>query len=241
MKKLYRYSAEATSVAGFLQVLSANYLPAGCVFYTQGLLKPHMNATAIDADIIARYDIAISKDARYWRKRQGIAAVHLLRYRLFYLLLASEGRHRFFECEANIKDARNSPIHFGDYYITFTAGHSSVRLSPQTEQKLKDHFLDLACVRSAVALAREFHALPYVSYLPVIWQELDILRAVNAKREAAGKGLVAEKCIRRRRRIVRPFDKASADYDRSAEDYAACTGVGGGEALPLRTQASSAA
>ena len=36
MRKLYRYHAQATSVAGFLQVLTANYLPAGCVFYFQG-------------------------------------------------------------------------------------------------------------------------------------------------------------------------------------------------------------
>ena len=89
MRKLYRYRAEATSVAGFLQVLSANYLPAGCIFYVQGLLKPHMDARAIAANIIARYEIAISKDARHWRKTQGMAVVHILRYRQFYLLLAS--------------------------------------------------------------------------------------------------------------------------------------------------------
>ena len=195
MRKLYRYHAEATSVAGFLQVLTANYLPAGCVLFTHGLLKPHMNASAIDADIIARYDIAISKSARYWRKRQGTSAVHLLRYRLFYLILASEGRHSFFEREVNIKNARKHPIQFGDYYITFTNGHSSVRLSPQTEENLKDHFLGLACFRSAAAIAREFHALPYLAYLPVVSQELKILGAVNAKRGAAGMGPVDEKCL----------------------------------------------
>jgi hypothetical protein len=242
MRKLYRYHAEATSVAGFLQVLCANYLPASCVFYSQGLLKPHMNVSAIDADIIARYEIAISKHARCWRKRQGIAAVHLLRYRLFYLILASEGRHCFFERETNIKDARTSPIHLGDYAVSVQDGHSCVRLAPQTEQTLRDRFLGLACVRSAAALAREFHDLPYLPYKPVVWQELKILRAVNAKRDAGGKGLIAEKCIRRCRPIVRPFDRANADYDRSAEDYAARNGAdAGGEALPLGKRASSAA
>src|SRR5512135_3509189 len=68
-----------------------------------------MDAAAIDAKMIARYEIAISKHARCWRKKQGRAAVHLLRYRLFYLLLASEGRHCFYEHEANIKDARVTP------------------------------------------------------------------------------------------------------------------------------------
>jgi hypothetical protein len=240
MRKLYRYHAQATSAAGFLQVLTANYLPAGCVFYTKGLLKPHMDATAIDAKMIARYEIAISKHARCWRKKHGQAAVHLLRYRLFYLLLASAGRHGFYEHEVNIKDARSAPIHFGHYYVTFTGGHSCVRLSPETKQKLREHFLGLACTRSAAALAREFHALPYLPYLPVIWQELKILRAVNAKRQGAGMGLVDDKCIRRRRPIVRPFDWADADYDPAA-DYAARAGGGGGEGVPTGNRASRAA
>jgi hypothetical protein len=216
MRKLYRYRAEATSVAGFLQVLAANYLPAGCVFYTQGLLKPHMDTMAIDAKLIARYEIAISKDARCWRKKHGQAAVHLLRYRLFYLLLASEGRHGFYEHEANIKDARSSPILFQDYAVSVQAGHACVRLAPQTEHELQDRFLGLACTRSAAAIAREFHTLPYVPYKPVVWQLLKILRLVNARRDSTGMGPVAEKCIRRCRRIRRPFDWADADYDHDA-------------------------
>lgn len=237
MRKLYRYCAEATSAAGFLQMLAANYLPAGCVFYTQGLLKPHMDAAAIDAKLIARYEIAISKYARCWRRKQGQAAVHLLRYRLFFLLLASEGRHGFYEHEANIRDARTSPILFRDYAVSVQDGHSCVRLAPPIEHKLREDFLAMACIRSAAAIAREFHALPYEPYKPVVWQLLKILRLVNARRDSTGMGPVAEKCIRRCRRIRRPFDWADADYDR----YAAADGAEDGEALPVESHASSAA
>src|SRR5512135_2227244 len=104
-----------------------------------------MDAAAIDAKMIARYEIAISKHARCWRKKQGRAAVHLLRYRLFYLLLASEGRHCFYEHEANIKDARVTPIHFADYDVSVQDGQSCVRLAPQTKQRLKEDFLGMAC------------------------------------------------------------------------------------------------
>ena len=76
MRKLYVYRAQTTSAAGFLQVLAANHLPSGCVFYSQGLLKPHMDAREIDANIISRYEIAISKDARLWRKNHGEAVIH---------------------------------------------------------------------------------------------------------------------------------------------------------------------
>lgn len=154
MTKLYRYCAQATSVAGFLQVLTANYLPAECVFYSQGLLKPHMDAEAIDAKMIARYEIAISKHARCWRKKQGIAAVHLLRYRLFYLVLASKGQHCFYEHEFGIKDARVTPIHFGDYEVSVQDGHSCVRLASQTKQRLKEHFLAIACLHALRRRAR---------------------------------------------------------------------------------------
>ena len=242
MRKLYTYHAEATSVAGFLQVLCANYLPRGCVFYVEGRLKSHMDARVIDADIIGRYEIAISKHARCWRKSQGMAVVHLLRYRLFFLLLASAGRHRFFEREANIKDARDSPVHFGDYTVSSLGGHSCVRLAPKIEQQLRCYFLELACCRSAAEIAREFTALPYEPFKPVVWQELKILRAVNAKRKIGGKGPVPEDCIRRRRRIPRPFDWGDADYDRFARDYAARDGAGaGGEAVSLGNRVSSAA
>src|SRR5512135_1687668 len=224
MRKVYVYRVQATSVAGFLQVLAANYLPAGCVFYSQGLLKPHMNARDIDAKIIAHYDIAISKDARYWRKTQGLAVVHLLRYRLSYLILASPGQHPFFQHEVNIKDARTSPIHFHDYSVSVKDGHSCVRLSPQIEEKLRHHFRGLACFRSATALEREFHNLPYEPYKPVVSQLLKILRLVNAKRKKHSKELVPETCIRKRRRIRRAYHWRDADYD-PAEDFAAGRGA----------------
>ena len=85
---------------------------------------------------------------------------------------------------------------------------------------MRAYFLDLACVRPAAAIAREFNALPYEPYKPVVWQLLEILHAVNVKRKTGGKGLVSETCIKKRRCIVRPFHLADADYD-PAEDYAA--------------------
>ena len=97
-------------------MLTANYLPAGCVFYFQGQLKPHMDAREIDATLIARYEIAISKDARYWRKSQGVGRRPSAPLPALYLLLASRRDwHSFFEHEVNIKDARTSPIHFRGY------------------------------------------------------------------------------------------------------------------------------
>jgi hypothetical protein len=126
--------------------------------------------------------------------------------------------------------------------VSVQDGHSCVRLAPKIEQQVRAYFLGLACARSAAALAREFHALPYVPYKPVVWQELKILRLVNDMRDTAGMGPVPEDCIRRRRRIPRPFDWADADYDRFAEGYAARDGAGtGGEVVPLGNRASSAA
>src|SRR5437763_9867246 len=111
-------------------MLTANYLPAGYCFYSRGRFKDEAQAQRAELDIIARYDLAISKHVRHDRKERGLANVQLLRYRLFYVILATEGEHRFFRREGDIRDARDVPIYFESYTVSQRRGHSCVRLSP---------------------------------------------------------------------------------------------------------------
>ena len=94
---------------------------------------------------------------------------------------------------------------------------------------MRRHFLGTRLRSPRVGtIALEFKALPYLPYKPVVWQQLKILRLVNAKRKTAGKAPVPETCIKKRRAIVRPFDWDAADYD-PALDYAACSSGGAGK------------
>jgi hypothetical protein len=59
----------------------------------------------VDQKLIDHYGIEISKWTRARRKRSGTASVQYLRFRRFFVLLATHGKHRFFTDEApNILD-----------------------------------------------------------------------------------------------------------------------------------------
>jgi hypothetical protein len=63
----------------------------------------------------------------------------------------------------------------------------------------------MAVHRSAKSLAMEFYQLPFEPYAPIRRQMLNLLRAVNRKRKAAGFDLLPTEVLPLRRRIVKPF------------------------------------
>ena len=68
----YRY--EAQSIAGFVQQLAVAYVQHGYWFYVTGQVPERKCPLAVDAELLDRYEIAISSWARARRKRQGGAA-----------------------------------------------------------------------------------------------------------------------------------------------------------------------
>src|SRR5512135_2988292 len=70
-----KYRAEATTLEGFIQQLAVGYLCRGYRFYFQGLIPKDKNPRAVDAKLIARYGLGISKFERAKRKAQGLANV----------------------------------------------------------------------------------------------------------------------------------------------------------------------
>ena len=208
----YRY--EATSIAGFVQQLAVAYVQHGYWFYVTGTIPEHKCPLAVDAKLLDRYGIAISKWARARRKQSGRANVHYLRYRRFFVLIATHGEHQFFEAEPTFRDIRRDSLSFAGYSIGYKQGadrkwHASVRIHPSEYLKLKSHFMSLATHRSVEKLAAEFQRIPFEPYAPVRRQFLNILRAVNRERERAGFELVPLESLRLARGPVRPFVSAS--------------------------------
>lgn len=204
------YRHEATSLSGFIQQLAVSYLPHGYWFCVQGEIPPGKDPRAVDAKLIERYGVDLSRWARARRKKGGAANLHYLRWRHFFLLLGTHGSHRFFEDEAeNIFDARRTPIRVGGYAVSFRGGRSHVRIEEVRFRELKSYFLGLATHRKAMALADEMARLPYEPYAPVRRQLFIILRAVNRARHASGYQAVPWTALRLRRRIVRPFGSAN--------------------------------
>lgn len=214
------YRCVATSREGFVQQL-VTYISSGYLFYVTGEVPPAKDPAAVDGKLIERYAIGISKWARSRRKLAGGANLQYIRHGRFFVLLATRGHHDFFLEEANIKDVRTHPIHFAGYAVGYRRGvdrkyHASCRIAPDEYAKLKAHFVELACRRSAKNLSVAFYRLAFEPYAPVRRQLLNVLRAVNRKRKRAGFEPVPTSALRFRRRIVRPFGEPQGELANAA-------------------------
>ncbi|MBS1701785.1 MAG: hypothetical protein JST12_08990 [Armatimonadetes bacterium] len=204
------YPVEATSVEGFVQQVAVSFLPNSYFFFVSGWVPHGKDPKSVDTKLLERYSIAISKWSRARRKEAGSANIQYIRFGSLFLLMATHGKHRFFEAERGvIKDARRTPIRAFGYAITFRGGHSHVRIEMNEYKRFRAHILDLAKHRSKVAVESAFLSAPYQAYAPVRRQLINIWRAANRVRKEAGYELLAIECIRMRRRIVKPFEKVS--------------------------------
>jgi hypothetical protein len=204
-----KYRCEATSVAGFVQQLAVSYIGRGYFFYVRGEIPEKKDQRVVDQNIVEKYDIAIGKTARARRKAAGFANIQYLRYERSFLLLATHGAHPFFDKEGSlIRDARERPIKFGGYAVSFRNGHPHVRIEQRQYLELKSFLADVAVHRKGEWIAATLSRLPFEPYAPVRTQLHCILREINRRRGLAGFEPVPASSIRLRRRVVRPFEEA---------------------------------
>jgi len=207
-KEAKRYLVEASTIEGFIQQVAVSYLSHGYVFYVMGFVPEGKAPEAVDAKLLERYGIAISKWSRARRKQAGQASLQYIRFDRLFLLMATHGKHQFFvEEKAAIRDARRAPIKAFGYSISVRAGHSHVRIEQADYKRLKAHFLELGIHRASAAVESAFRSVPFEPYAPVRRQLINIWRAVNRVRKEAGYQLISIECIRMKRRIIRPFGK----------------------------------
>lgn len=217
------YRCVTASIEGFVQYLAANLLPSGYWFYVTGWVPEHKNVEAVDGKLLAKYDIATSRQQRARRKRAGFANVHYLRCGRFFLLIATHGQHNFFGEEGPaVRDIRRVSAAVENYSISYRRGgfkrrmkgnraekdnrwHARVRICRRCYLELKAFFLDAATRLSAERLVDEFQNVPFEPYAPVRQQLFNILRLVNKARRTANLERVPSSAIRCRRRIVMPF------------------------------------
>jgi hypothetical protein len=202
-----------------VQLLACNYLPHGYWFYVTGWVPGNKDVRQVDAKLIAKYDIDLTRTTRARRKKSGRANLRYLRHERFFVLLATHGQHWFFaEESASVRDIRDVPLKFAGYSVAYRRGnrkrdgtvdsrwHSHVQIERNRYNELKAYFLQLAAHRSAGSLAREFYQLPFEPYAPVRRQLLNILRAVNLVRKRARLEPLPYQVLPLRRRVVKPFE-----------------------------------
>lgn len=200
------YRCEAASVEGFVQQLAVSYIGKGYWFYVAGCIPEGKAPALVDGKLLSRYEIDVSKWARARRKQAGSASLQYIRFGRFFLVLATHGKHRFFEEESKgLRDARKVPVKFAGYSISYRGGHPHVRIEQEEYKRLKAHLVGLAVYRSAERLACEFARVPFEPYAPVRRQLLNILRAVNRARKMAGFEPLPASVLRLKRRVVKVF------------------------------------
>lgn len=213
------YLCETTSLEGFVQLLACNFLPHGYWFYVTGWIPAGKAPQPIDAKLIAKYEVDLSRAARSRRKQLGHANLRYLRLGRFFVLIATHGKHRFFEEEGkSIRDIRRVPLKIAGYSISFrpgnsgtedktaAGGHSHVVIGRERFKELEAWFSELALRQSASRLSYEFYRFPYEPYAPIRRQMLRLLRTVNEIRKRNGRPVLPHAVLPLRRRIVRPFE-----------------------------------
>lgn len=214
-----QYRCVATSVTGFVQLLACNLLPHGYWFYVAGRIPPHKDPAAVDAKLIDQYGIALSKRERARRKQLGYANLHYLRYDRRFVIIATQGRHKFLEEErAVVRDIRRVPLKFYGYSTGYRPGgrtragerdprwHAHVQIERKRFLQERAYLRELALRRSESVLREELRQLPFEPYAPVRRQFLHLLKSVNLARKQVGVSPLPTSVLRLRRRIVRPFD-----------------------------------
>ena len=208
----------AGSAAGLIQYVATNLLTSGYRWYVTGWVPDRKAPEAVDAKLVAKYELDLPKWERSRRKRIGWASIRYVRHDRFFVMLATEGVHRWkLEEGSRIRDVRTNALKYGGYAVTIRrdtspnrrgAGRWRVRVSIEAEtyKRLKAYFLDLAVHRSVEELAAVFGRVPFEPYAPVRRQLLTILNAVNRARKKAGYRPVPSGVLRYRRRPVRVFE-----------------------------------
>lgn len=205
------YRWETTTIRGFIQQLAVQYLPHGYWFYVTGQVPASKDPARVDAKLIAKYGIAVSKWTRLRRKRSGEAALHYLRSGRVFVILATHGTHKFFEEESvRIRDVRRTPLNVFGYAISYRRGRACVRIEREQFRRIEAEVLELARFASCERLADVFASLPFEPYAPVHRQLRGLLRKVNAQRRRAGTAMIPAEVVPWKRSIVFPFGRPSA-------------------------------
>lgn len=214
-----QYRAVATSVEGFVQQIACCYLRHGYWFYVTGRIPVGKNPQAVDAKLIKKYGIDVSESTRTRRKQAGRANLRYLRHEHFFVIMATKGKHPFFDQESHvIRDIRRLPLCYAGYSISYRRGglnrkgstdpnwHAHVRLDRQQYLNLRAVFSDWALTASIAEISTAFSRLPIAAYAPVRRQLLLLLRSVNRIRQTGGKTPIPTEVLPLRRRVVRPFE-----------------------------------
>lgn len=204
------YRCVTKSIAGFIQQLAVSYVGRGYWFYVSGRVPDGKDPLRVDAKLVERYGIDISKWARARRKKLGIANMQYIRHGRFFVLLATHGRHAFFEDERHvIRDVRRVPVKYAGYAVSYRDGHPHVRIERREYLEVRAWLLDVAAHRGPAGVREALRAVAVEPYAPIRRQLLNLLRVVNRELKARGQRTIGHEVLTLRRTVGPIFTHAA--------------------------------
>jgi hypothetical protein len=179
----------ASSLGWFLRKIAIDYVRYGYVCYAIRSI-PEDKATPeelrrIDEKLLRTYGITYHRTTRARRKAKGLANVAYVRYKRWFILLATDGTHPQFD-RVGSKDIRTYALLFCGYFIGLRNGKVYVEMAPRRMKRLRRWMLRIALYREPRVYA-EFGSISHSILFPgVVRQKLKLLRLINKKRKRAG-------------------------------------------------------
>lgn len=217
------YRCEAKSVDAFLAQVG-RLVGTGHYFYFAATLRADKDPQNLDRKLIARWDLDKPAWKREARRRGAAPNIHYLRYKRFYVLLATHGKgsggvpHVFFvEYQRTLRDIRKNALRFCGYSIRYPVSKQTgnrrlfVRLGKGTYGSVRSKLMTAAIgqqYRDPDAFEGLVRSLPFQWYKPVRDQLRVILNDVNRARRRAGFEPVRLACIPSLMRVTDVFVNA---------------------------------
>jgi hypothetical protein len=205
-------------VAGFVQ-RAVVLAQRGYQYFVAGEVPERKDPGRIDAKMLAKYGVALSRRQRTYRKSKGLPNGHYFRVERRWVLMATS-RAFFLRIDSSerVKDLRESPLRVGGYGLSLRADgaakrggirrlRASVRLDERTRRELRAEMEEAAIHRTADVLALRFwrESNRWQVYAPVYRQFRGVLRRVNELRKIAGLERVPVSCLRIQRVFPKQF------------------------------------
>jgi hypothetical protein len=227
------YRCVTNTIAGFIQQLAVSYVGRGYWFYVSGRIPDGKDPPRVDAKLVERYGIDISKWTRARRKRLGLANMQYIRHGRFFVLLATHGRHAFFDREKPIiRDVRRAPVKYAGYSVSFRDGHPHVRIERREYLQLRAWLLDVASTRGTAGVRSALESLAFEPYAPVRRQLLNLLRAANRELVGRGRTKLGYQSLRLRRTVGPVFARTGLASLPEESEVAVQSGAGRSSARP---------
>ena len=226
------YPCVAASRQAFIDQLAYAYIAYGYRFYVTGVVPERLTSGELDARLIEKFGLDISRDRRSSQRAAGDGSIHYLRHDRFWVLISTPARNgnQFFTENTEPRtgdhlwhDVWTRAISIHGYAIRAPVGKLLIKVERHEFKRLKSELLELAkfvpAERLTTILKQRFR---YEQYPGVQEQLYGLVATLNQRPKRSGLGRIEFtqlKCGRkivRGRRLYTPEDMMAGDEKHAA-------------------------